>query len=55
MAETLGLTLEQVLAMKQWELEVWREEWQRRNLANHAAQEHNAVRALLAKQKRGRG
>lgn len=49
MAELLGRTLEEVLAMKQWELEVWREEFRRRNALNHTQQEHAAVRNLLAK------
>lgn len=49
MAELLGRTLEEVLAMKQWELEVWREEFRRRNLVEHTARERNAVAALLAK------
>lgn len=35
--------------MKQWELEVWREEFRRRNALNHTQQEHAAVRNLLAK------
>lgn len=51
MAELLGLSVAQVLDLDQWELEVWREEWQRRNLRNHAQQEHAAVRGLLAKAK----
>jgi len=40
--------------MNQWEFEVWREEYRRRNLANHTAAEHNAVRRLLAKKRGGR-
>lgn len=54
MAELLGITIAEVLDMDEWEFQVWREEYQARNLANHAAQEHSAVRALLASRKRGR-
>lgn len=55
MAELLGLTISQVLNMDQWELEVWRGEYRRRNLANHTEREHAAVRRLLDRAKRRRG
>jgi len=47
------MTLKQVMQMDQLELEVWREEYRRRNLARHTQMEHDSVRRLLAK-RRGR-
>jgi len=53
-AELLGLTISEVLNMDQWELEVWRGEYRRRNLASHAKQERATVRQLLDLSRRRR-
>lgn len=41
--------------MDQWEFEIWRGEFRRRNMAAHADQERTAVAALLARNRRRRG